>query len=311
MHAGSRPGGAVGAATFRPPRSLGAALGLAGVAWSLVMAVVALTVAVTGPAEFKTFLAWLVVGVLLVVAGTLLNWTYGVLSLAYIVDNNNITVRWGFRKVVVPLDTILRIVPGRTLDAVRVHGLNWPGCHIGHADIPRIGYALFYATHRKQEELLVLHTTEEAYAFTVIDQAAFAENVQSRMTVATLEPHTQHAEATGIGAIPFWRDPIAIVASLGSIAACALLAGFITYRYPGLPEVVQLNFPRFGALVRVGDKQEILKIVYLGVGILATNLIVGIAVHARERAAGLWILVSGGMLQAVLIGAAVVAIERS
>ena len=291
---------------------MGAAVGIGAALWTLVMAALALSVGLTGPAEFKTFLAWLAAGALIVLTGTLLNWTYGVISLAYIVDSEEITVRWGFRRVVIPLETILRIVPGRTLDPARVHGLNWPGCRIGHADIPHIGYTLYYATNRKQDELLVLHTTQEAYAFSVLDQAAFAENVQARMAVTPLEqPHLQHAEATGISAIPFWRDPIAIASALLAVAACALLAGFVSFRYPGLPDVIQLNFPRFGALVRVGDKSEILKIVYLGVGVLVANLVVGVAVHARERAAGLWLLISGGILQAILIGAAILAIERS
>ena len=74
--------------------------------------------------------------------------------------------------------------------------------------------------------------------------------------------------------------------------------------------MVQLSFPALGGVVRVGDKSELLRIAYLGAGILVTNTAVGVAVHARERAAGLWFLASGGMLQAVLLSAAVVAVHR-
>ena len=59
------------------------------------------------------------------------------------------------------------------------------------------------------------------------------------------------------------------------------------------------------------DKGEILRIVYLGVGILGLNTVLGVLLHARERPAGLWLFASGGMLQCVLLVAAVVAIEGS
>src|SRR5690606_10981295 len=127
----------------------------------------------------------------------------------------------------------------RTLDGAQVHGLNWPGVHIGHADINRVGYTLFYSTHRTQEELVVVNTTQESYALSVPDQAAFAEEIQARRALAPVEAHPQWSAATGIAAIPFWRDGIAITAALLAIAACAVLCGFIMYRYPDLPEVIE------------------------------------------------------------------------
>jgi hypothetical protein len=41
------------------------------------------------------------------------------------------------------------------------------------------------------------------------------------------------------------------------------------------------------------------------------NLAFGIILHARERAAGLWTFASAGLLQVVLLVAAIAAIERS
>ena len=61
-----------------------------------------------------------------------------------------------------------------------MQGLNWWGCHVGHADVKRLGYTLFYSTHSSPDELLYIHTTQESYALTVLDQAWFAEEVQAR-----------------------------------------------------------------------------------------------------------------------------------
>ncbi|MCC6383249.1 MAG: hypothetical protein IT304_12140 [Dehalococcoidia bacterium] len=311
MHARPRPRRPVAATIFRPPRALGVITGAGLAAWALAFAVLAARVAADGRPEFKTFLAWAVSAGALVLALVFANWAYALWSLAYVVDNRSLTVRWGLRRVLIPIETIQRMVPGRTIDTPRVGGLNWWGCHVGAADVPRIGYTLFYSTHSAPEELLYLVTTEESYALTISDQAAFAEEIQGRAALAAVAHLPQRASATGFAAFPFWRDRHAIVATLLGAVACAALAGYVYAVYPGLADVVQLNFPALGGVVRVGDKGELLHIAYLGAGILAVNVVLGVLLHARERAAGLWLLASGGMLQAVLLAAALVAFERA
>lgn len=312
MHARPRSRRAIEAVAFRPPRALGVIAGGAFTVWAAVVAAAAANIALASGVETKTFLAWVAAGGLGLVALLFANWTYALVSLDYIIDANTLTIRWGFRRVIVPIDTIQRMVPGRTLDEPRVRGLNWWGCHVGHADVKRIGYTLFYSTHRAPEELLYVVTTEESYALTVLDQAAFAEEIQARARVATAaEPHPQRSSATGIAALPFWRDRVATTTAAVSALVGAVLFGYVYSQYPGLPDVIQLNFPALGGIVRVGDKSELLRIVYLGLGVLGVNTALGVLLHARERAAGLWLLASGGMLQCVLLAAAIVAFAKS
>ena len=311
MHSGPRPRRELDRVIVRPPRALGVIAGAGLAAWALVFAGLSARVAIGSPAEFKTFLAWLMAGLLVVMAALFANWAYGVYAMAYEIDRDTLTIRWGFREVVIPIDTVQRMVPGRTLDEPKVEGLNWWGCHVGAADVKRIGYTLFYSTHSSPDELLYVVTTEESYALTVLDQAMFAEEVQARAAMGPVLAHHQRSGATGIAAFPFWRDRVAIVATAFGAIACAVLCGYVYTRYPGLPSVIQLSFPALNGVVTVGDKSELLKLAYLGVGIFLTNSVLGILVHARDRASGLWLLASGGMLQAVLFAAAVLAFERS
>ncbi len=312
MHARPRSRRSLETVGFRPPRALGVIVGGVFVVWAAVGAGASASVALQSDAEAKTFLAWLAAAVLGALALVFANWTYALFSLDYIIDANALTLRWGFRRVTVPIDTIQRMVPGRTLDEPRVEGLNWWGCHVGSADMKRIGYTLFYSTHSTPDELLYVVTTEESYALTVLDQAAFAEEVQARARLATAsEPHPQRSSATGIAALPFWRDRVATTAAGLSALAGIALFGYVYVQFPDLPAVIQLTFPALGGIIRVGDKGEILHIAYLGIGILGLNTVLGILLHARERPAGLWLLASSGMLQCVLLVAAIVAIERS
>lgn len=311
MHPGTRARRSLDPVEFRPPRALGVIIGGAFAVWAFIAAVVGARVASSGATEFKTFLAWaiVVVGVALGIVFT--SWAYSLFSLSYRIDRETLTIRWGLRRVIVPIETIQRMVPGRTLDAAHVRGLNWWGCHVGTAEVKRVGFTLFYSTHSTPDELLYLVTTGDAYALTVLDQAAFAEEIQARAAMAPVEQHVQRSMATGLAAWPFWRDRTSVLALGASVIACAVLSGYVFAGYPGLPAVVELSFPDLGGVVRVGNRSELLGIAYLGAGILATNAFIGVLLHTRERAAGLWLFAGSGLLQCVLFGAALIAYSRA
>jgi len=312
VHARTHSRTAIGSAVVRPPRALGVITGGGFAAWAAVFALLSANAAIGAEPEFKTFLAWLAAGVLAVLALVFANWTFALATLAYEIDDEALTIKWGFRRVIVPIGGIQRMIPGRTLDVAGIDGLNWWGCHIGSADVKRIGYTLFYSTHSSPDELLYIVTTDESYALTVLDQASFAEEIQGRAQIgAPVAPYPQRSAATGLAAIPFWRDGVAATATAASVLVSVLLSGYVFSQYPGLPNVIQLSFPDLGGIVRVGDKSELLEVVYLAIGILAVNTVLGILVHTRERAAGLWLLASSGMLQLVLLAAAIVAFQQA
>lgn len=311
VHPGTRARRTLGAVEFQPPRALGVIVGGAFAAWAFVAAVVAASLAIGAQAEFKTFLAWAACALAVVLGLVFANWAYGLFSLSYVIDRDALTIRWGFRRIVVPIAAIQRMVPGRTLDAADVKGLNWWGCHVGAADVKRLGFTLFFSTHSTPDELLYLVTTGEAYALTVLDQAAFAEEIQSRAALAPVDVYSHRSAATGLAAMPFWRDRVSMVALGIAALACGILGGYVFAGYPDLPNVVELSFPELGGIVRVGDKGELLRIAYLGAGILAFNAVAGVLLHAKERAAGLWLMAASGLLQCVLMGAAILAYSRA
>jgi hypothetical protein len=311
VHAGTRARRTLGPVEFRPPRALGVIVGAGLAAWAFLAAVLSLNIAIGSPVELKTFIAWIVAAIALGLAALFVSWAYGVYTMSYLVDPEAVTIRWGFRRIVVPNSTIQRMVPGRTLDVAQVKGLNWWGCHVGVADVKRVGFTLFYSTHSAADALLYLVTTGEAYALTVLDQAAFAEEVQSRAALEPVDDLIQRTRSSGLGAIPFWRDRVATVGFAISALLCAVLGIFVFARYPGLPAVVELSFPELGGVIRVGDKSELLRIAYVGAGILAVNGVVGVLLHARERVAGLWLIAGSGLLQVVLLAAAVLAFHRA
>ena len=311
MHASAHAGGVVDAETFRPPRALGVIVGGAFTLWAAFIALVAGVLAGGGAVEVTTFLAWVVVALF---AGlTLLFgwWTAGVARLAYEIDDDALRIRWCGGEVVIPVADIQRIVPGRTIDEESVTGLNWWGCHIGRGVVSALGPTLFFATHNRPEDNVFVVTPGRSYGLTVPDQVAFAEACSRRLIVGFEPGEVQRAEPRGLALLPLWRDrDVWFVLSLVLLALGAL-GGYLFSQYPDLPTLVQIDFPRPTGIVQVGERSELLRIGAVGGGIVAINLALGLILHARERAAGLWLLASAALLQAVLLGAAIVAFERA
>ena len=311
VHAGAHARHVVSGDAFYPPRALGVIVGTGFAFWSGFIAVVAAAVAIGAEVEIKTFLAWTVAAVFGALALVFGWWTAALVRLAYVIDDDALTIRWGGRRIVVPIADIQRVVPGRTLDQAHVRGLNWWGCHVGIGEVRRIGRTLFFATHGSPEDNVYVVTPERAYALTVDDQAAFAEAYATRMIVGMPPVEPQRAESHGVGALALWRDAPALGWLATGLIGCAALAAYVFAQYPDLPAIVELNFPESGGIVRVGERSELLRIAFAGIGIVAANAALGFFVHLRERAAAIWLISSAALLQAVLLGAAIVAIARA
>lgn len=311
VHSGTRAGGVVDADTFRPPRALGVIVGGAFTVWAAFIALVAAVLASGAAVEPTTFLAWVVVALFAGVALLFGWWTLGVARLAYQIDDDALRIRWAGGEVIVPVVDIQRVVPGRTVGEESVTGLNWWGCHIGRGVASSLGPTLFFATHNRPEDNVFVVTPGRTFGLTVPDQVAFAEACSRRLIVGFEPGEPQRAEPRGFSVLPLWRDrDVWFVFSL-VLVALGVLGGYLFTQYPDLPALVQIDFPRSTGIVRVGDRSELLRIGAVGGGIVAVNLALGFILHARERAAGLWLLASAALIQAVLLGAAIVAFERA
>ncbi|MCY3647861.1 MAG: PH domain-containing protein [Chloroflexi bacterium] len=311
VHPGTRAGGVVDADTFRPPRALGMIVGGAFTVWAAFIALVAGVLAGGAAVEPTTFLAWVVVALFAGVALLFGWWTLGVARLAYQIDDDALRIRWAGGEVVVPVVDIQRVVPGRTVGEESVTGLNWWGCHIGRGVASSLGPTLFFATHNRPEDNVFVVTPGRTYGLTVPDQVAFAEACSRRLIVGFEPGEPQRSEPQGFSLLPLWRDgDVWFVFSL-VLVGLGVLGGYLFTQYPDLPALVQIDFPKSTGIVRVGERSELLRIGAVGGGIVAVNLALGFILHARERAAGLWLLASAALIQAVLLGAAIVAFERA
>jgi hypothetical protein len=311
VHAGARSRNQLNEGSIHPPRALGVIIGGVISAWAFGLAIGAAIAAVGGTVEFKTFLAWVICGVLAVLGALFAYWAWALFTLSYTIGREHLTIRWGLRRIDIPIGNIQRMIPGRTVYDANVQGLNWWGCHVGHADVTRVGYTLFYSTHSSPDELLYVVTSGEAFGLTVLDQAAFAEEVQANAALGPSIGELQRAASSGLAAFPIWRDNTSKTLAFLSLLAALVVCGFVYGQYPGLPAVVELKYPAIEGIVRVGEKSELLRIAYVSAAVAIGNAVLGTLVHARLRSAGLWLFASGGMVQMVLLASAIVAFSAA
>jgi hypothetical protein len=258
-----------------------------------------------------------------------LYWTWGRQSLRYVVDRNALSIRWGGIQQVIPLDSIVRLVPAADWEDLppleegaegppetdhsrnpHIDGVTWPGHHVGRAFVPVLGgEVLFYSAHNRIDEVLYIQTQYETYAVSVPDQVVFAQTIQAAQARGPLFQQSQSVHRWGIAAQSFWLDPYARLLTVALVASFVAVVAYVLQQYPDLSQSVALSFPSLGGIVRVADKSELLDIPRSGLGFLAVNLTFAVFLHSWERMVGYVLLLAGIAVQAMLLVAAILAVQ--
>ncbi len=294
---------------YRPPRSLGTLVGGL-IAGGCLLATLALSLrgAYLRPSTGAVVL-YAVAACFFAAALVFAYWTYCCQTLRYVVDRNGLTIFWGDVRQTVPMNRIERLVPGRELASPQVRGLSWPGHHAGRADVKGVGDTLVYSTHRSPHELLYIVTPDQSYALSILDDVAFARDLQAAQRLGSLIAVPQAATRTSLAAHPFWQDRWAQALSLASVLGFFILLGYVYHQYAGLPERLAISFPYTGGVTRVAQRGEILAIPSTAIGLLLVDLALGFLAHYWERSLGYVLLLAGLAAQGMLLAGAIIALK--
>lgn len=278
--------------------------------WCLLMVILLVWRASMIDIGLGSFLAYVAAALFVGLGALFAYWTYCCLTLRYHMDRNGLSIRWGDIRQLIPIDRIEAIVPGRDFADPKISGVNWVGHHVGHANVATLGDVMFYATHRSHEELLYVVTEAGTYGITVKDEARFAEDLEGHQKMGQTVSLPQVTERHAIAAMPFWHDTLAMGLALSAIVACATTLGYVFVNYGDLANSIPFAYPSFSGITRIDDKSELLMIPVTGMGFLAVNLVIGIVLHAWERAIGYLLLATATALQIVLLAAAIITLHQ-
>ncbi|MPZ22799.1 MAG: hypothetical protein GEU28_04515 [Dehalococcoidia bacterium] len=294
---------------YRPPRGLGFIIGLFLTIWASAATLFLVSRVVAGGIDFEAFLLGLATLFFGVLALLFMYWSFACLSTTYIVDRNGLAIQWGAIRQLIPLAEIQRLVPGTNVKKPRIEGLGWWGHHIGKGQIRGLGTTLFYSTHRTRRELLYVVTADRAYGICVHDPVLFAREIQNRQLMGPTRAMKQVPIRNAFANQNFWGDRWVQALLFVGFAACAGLYGYVSWVYPGLPRMVDIEFPSLGGLTRVASRDEILKIPTAALVILVVDVALAFVAHSWQRLLSYLLLLGGISTQAVLAVAAVVALN--
>ena len=296
---------------YQPRRTLGLLVGAVLASWSAAIGVLLVNAGLTAGAGLAQLAAYGGGALAATLALLFCYWCYGLATLAYRVDRNGLVIEFGTTRQVIPLAAIERLVPEQALGAApRVRGISWPGCHVGRADLARIGEVLVYSAHQSPEQLLYVMTNARTYALSVEDPARFAEEIQRRQRLGPTAAVVHRAERWGIPAQSLWHDRRALLLLAVAVACALAMWTQVTVRYPDLPPTLDIVFPP-GAdpgHLAVVERSALLELPRVATAMLAINLALGALAHGRSRAAAHVLFLAAAGAQLALLAAFAVAV---
>jgi hypothetical protein len=226
--------------------------------------------------------------------------TISCLTLSYHIDRNGIVVSWAGTKQIIPIRNIQRIVSGEQLgtEVVKRQGLRWPGHVRGEGMVPGIGLTRFLATQPLSGQLLLI-TPGVAFGISPVDAEGFCEAFGVRQELGPNRILDQEMVPAQWSTWRIWSDQTAWALLIAAALVNLGLFGFLSARFPDLDLQLPLHFNSLGQPDRIGTKMELFTLPIIGLIILGTNLILGLALYKRERAGSYLLWGSAATVQAL------------
>jgi hypothetical protein len=289
--------------SFTPASRQGALYPAVAAALALLLALALLVRGLTNGVSFATFAMLVIAMLLLLAGGVAAYWAWACARLRYELGAGVLAIPWGLLRHEAPVTAFERVVRGRATRAVTVQGLDWPGCHIGHATVPRLGAIRFLSLHRSPAEILYLVGPSGGFAISPGDAAGFIRALQDQMAVSPPLAAPRVVEHPALRLLG-WRDQ-PVQSTLAASFVLALAAtGLIFSRYAGFPDRIVVNFPE-GA--RVAARSAVLWIPALAWLLLLLNGSLGLRYATKRRMAALTLLGGLTFVEAILVAAAITA----
>ena len=299
------------ATVYLPPRMLGAFLSFGVSIWSAFLVLICFNIGISNLADPRELASFVLVILFLLLGITFFWWGINIWRLSYSFRAGNLIVRWGLRRIVIPISEIREVVSGFEVGKIEIGGLNWWGCHVGTGFSERFGEIQFFSTHNSVEENVVIVTDRRAYSLTIDDINTFYQDYLSRYRASAKPVSAEEKTESVFGMdFPIWDDK-SFQALLGFAAVPFLGILIYTYIfYERLPSAVRIFFPEAKSIVEIFPREELLKIVYVALVIFFCNIVFALMVHFRARSLSIWLLFGGGIFNSLLLAALIIAFEN-
>jgi hypothetical protein len=131
---------------------------------------------------------------------------------------------------------------------------------------------------------LVLVTPGTAFAISPHDPEGFVQAFEARRELGPNRLLEQEIRRASWFGWRIWSDQTTWVLLGAAMVINLGLFGYLCARFPNLDLQLPLHFDSLGQVDRIGTRTELFALPIIGLIILGTNLILGLALYRRERA---------------------------
>lgn len=238
----------------------------------------------------RSLLLLTTVSLLLVVAYGL----YALATMAYRVERNGLTIRWGLVQDVIPLRTIIEVVPFPK--GLKLAGAGWPGYNIGQSDVEGLGLVRLYATGAPEQGLLI-RTRGCSYLLTPADVDGLIADYRARRSLGEIAQWPQEVRVPRLLRLPIVQDRCALLLFSCALVLNIALFGFLAAHYPTVAPRLVLSYDAHGLGSRVGARSELFLLPGMALAMVLVNSILAVWVHRRERMLALLLLGNLSLVQ--------------
>ncbi len=290
---------------FKPPACRSRWEGLAVASW-IVLIDIALLAWLLGqsPDGISLLLALIILGSVPVLTRLGMR-TLGAFNLEYWLDRNDVTVRWGVQRQIIPLAAIRRVVdvqtlPGGVEELGGRHWLSWPSPFVRPTRATGLINVQLLAS-KALAECVLLDTGESGiFALSPVNHQVFIEALAERTALGpTKEPGSVRLErprlCQRVAPGMLLDRPSKVLIGLGFVGLI-IVFGVLLLAYPSLPDMLAIHYNRSGIPDLVRAKSFLFVMPIIAALAYGINGAWGIWLACRDQRTGAYLLWSGAII---------------
>jgi hypothetical protein len=257
----------------------------------------------------------------LVLAGLLAYLAYCAFSIRYALDDTHLVIMCGGANYLVPLESVTAVhAPGDAIDFKSVV-VKWrgaagivPGYTVGVGRSAQLGRVVSVATAPVHGQVFV-RTPRVTFGVSPRNPAEFIAELEKRRQLAAASSWKERPgtvlSGPGSWAAALWSDPLARALLVAGLVLNALLFGYLSLVYSGLPLRLPLHWNVQAQVDRVGDPLELVRLPVFALAVWLVNAVIAWWALRRERAVTLFLLAGALAAQVVFWAGALSIVLRA
>jgi hypothetical protein len=250
----------------------------------------------------SSFLFLLLVALLLLVPFPLVAYRiYALLQSDYTIDRESLTLRWGLRSQIIPLNDVEWLRPANELGFhLPIPPLSWPGAYLGSRSVEGLGLVEFMAA--SEQNMVLVATPERIYVVSPVQIREFIITFLRSAELGSLRRVMPMSSRPAAFLAAVWNDRLArwmLMLGVGFTLSLFMLVSLII---PGLSQV-SLGFDVNGQPLNPGPPESLLLLPVLAGLVTALDVVLGMYFyrHENQRLAGYFLWASSSLTPILLI----------